>query len=133
MSEMMMEKHAPNQQEGRAAAKAFVKHQPARVKVFDFDFAGDLFQPRGCLFDLDALHPQFQQFLHGDGAAAIGHGDDHAMDFLLLDHVHQVSRHGFPGDRAFEFARPTGNLHANLRILAQPCTRRWARSPVPTT
>ena len=41
------------------------------------------------------------------------------MDFLLLNHFHQVSGNGFAGHRAFHLARPTGDLDADFGILAQ--------------
>ncbi len=51
--------------------------------------------------------------------------------FCFFDHLHQVSRHGFAGDRTFEFARPTDDLHSNLRILAQALHRVAGRARRP--
>ena len=72
-------KNAANQDEGGAAAEALAKYQPTGIQIFDLDLARDFFQPGGGFLDLDSLHAQVEQFLHGDGAAAIGHGDDDAM------------------------------------------------------
>ncbi len=102
-----------------AAAKAFAKHQPTGIQILDLDLAGDFFQPGGGFLDLDSLHAQVEEFPHGDGTAAIGHGDDDAMDFLFVDDFHQVRGHGVAGYGAFHLARPTGDLDADFRILAQ--------------
>ncbi len=53
------------------------------------------------------MQAQVEQFLHRDGSAPIGHGEDDAMNFLLVDSFHQVRRHGLAGYRAFHLARPT--------------------------
>jgi hypothetical protein len=76
-------------------------------------------QPGGGLLDFDSAHAQGEKFLHRNGAAAIGRGNDDAMHFLFLDDVHEVSGHGLAGDRAFHFAGPTGDLDADLWILPQ--------------
>src|SRR5229473_3089965 len=89
--------HAANQDEGGAATEALAKHQPTGREFLDLNLAGDLFQPRGGFFDLDALHAKLKQFRHGDGTAAIGHGDDDAMDLLFVDDFHEVRRHGVAG------------------------------------
>ena len=39
--------------------------------------------------------------------------------FWLLDDFQQVGRDGLAGDRAFHLARPTDDLNADFRILAQ--------------
>ena len=83
----------PNPNEDGAAAKALAKHQPTGIEILHLDFARDFFQPGSGFLDLDPLHAQFEQFLHGDGAAAIGHGDYYAMDLLLVNNVHQVRGH----------------------------------------
>ena len=118
-SEMTTENARRTSYEKRAASKAIAKDQPAGIEIFDLDFAGDFFQPGRRFFDLDSLHAQVEEFLHGDGAAAVGHGDDHAMDFLALDHVHQVDSHRLARHRAFQLARPAGDLDADFRILPQ--------------
>ncbi len=102
-----------------AAAKARPKHQPAGREILDLYLAGDFFQPSSSLLDLDSFHAQVEQFLHGDGATAIGHGDDDAMDFLYAIDLHQVGGHRVAGNRAFHFARPTDDLDADFGILAQ--------------
>src|SRR5712692_3869743 len=108
-----------NHDEGGAAAKALAIHQPAGIQILDLDLAGNFFQPGGGFLDLDSLHAEVKQFAHGDGTAAIRHGDDDAMDFLFVDDFQQVRSHGVAGYRAFHFAGPTGDLDADFRVLAQ--------------